>query len=833
MTESSTALEFSGYITERTQEFTGREWVFRAIDSWLADPAARPVFLLTGEPGSGKSAIMARLAQISRGETTVPGCTHLRPGFLAYAHFCQAQQDPTLSPLRHVEALARSLANVYPPFRDALLGMQERDVNIQARVSAGPVAKGGHVTGVVIGALHITGLSAREAFDRTVRRPLEALHAPGFPGRILILVDSLDEALTREEGENIAALLANVFGDADNRPPQVHTILSSRPDEQIESWFGRPSLDLIDDRPWRAHDIQNYAYGRLAAVDEAHRKQMSRRLDRAAQGNFLYARYALDDILSRADVQTLVALPPLPGALPEVYHTFIETHLAASQKRWRQVRPLLGALVVARDSGLTRGQLQGIMDLFKELAPSETDDLLDACTQYLEGTEPSGPFHLYHHSFREFLESSTEYSIYPAEAHRAIGRFFLEVYGSDWLECEDEYALRHTLFHLKTAAIGTGRPEEKLALARVHQEATALEQDEQYKVARIHRLSRGELAPAIEAFVSRKALGFVGRGWVFGHLNAWLGSADSRPFLIVGGRGTGKTALAARLWQISRGLVPINELRFPQLCLGCLTYAHFDQDTGPARWAPLQFLEGLRDMLVYRYKDYARLYVDQVLRRLASPGDHPAADRALAPPKIRLDLRPGSLQQGARVLGEVAGRWLAGDPIGKPEIRQALDRFDIGPGVSVGELVARLGSVQQAVDTLLDPLRRMCADNPHLRVVILLDGAERLFETPLPMEHRLLSLMDRLPEQARLVLLGRPRPEILEMLGPPQVDLDHSTVEGENDVLAYALEQLERRASLPEHQRRSAAEQVARRSEGNFAWARLALDALDQGRRLD
>jgi hypothetical protein len=180
----------------------------------------------------------------------------------------------------------------------------------------------------------------------------------------------------------------------------------------------------------------------------------------------------------------------------------------------------------------------------------------------------------------------------------------------------------------------------------------------------------------------------------------------------------------------------------------------------------------------------------------------------------------------------MAGRWLAGDPIGKPEIRRALDHFEVSPGVSLGELVDRLGSVQRAVDTLLDPLRQMCANNPHLRVVILLDGVERLLETPLPVEHRLLNLMDRLPEQARLILLGRPRPEILEMLGPPQVDLDGSTAEGENDVLAYALEQLERRASLPEHQRRSAAEQVARRSAGNFAWARLALDALDRGKRL-
>lgn len=30
-------LDFSDYITDRTPDFTGREWVFAEIDRWLAD----------------------------------------------------------------------------------------------------------------------------------------------------------------------------------------------------------------------------------------------------------------------------------------------------------------------------------------------------------------------------------------------------------------------------------------------------------------------------------------------------------------------------------------------------------------------------------------------------------------------------------------------------------------------------------------------------------------------------------------------------------------------------------------------------------------------------
>ena len=58
-------LDFSEYIAERTLHFTGREWLFREIDDWLDDPKAPQFFILTGDPGIGKSAIASRLKQFS------------------------------------------------------------------------------------------------------------------------------------------------------------------------------------------------------------------------------------------------------------------------------------------------------------------------------------------------------------------------------------------------------------------------------------------------------------------------------------------------------------------------------------------------------------------------------------------------------------------------------------------------------------------------------------------------------------------------------------------------------------------------------------------------
>jgi ATP-dependent Clp protease ATP-binding subunit ClpA len=66
------SLDFTSYIAEKTLSFTGREWVFQAINTWLSNPDGSPIFLLLGEPGSGKTAIASRLVQFSQGSVSPP-----------------------------------------------------------------------------------------------------------------------------------------------------------------------------------------------------------------------------------------------------------------------------------------------------------------------------------------------------------------------------------------------------------------------------------------------------------------------------------------------------------------------------------------------------------------------------------------------------------------------------------------------------------------------------------------------------------------------------------------------------------------------------------------
>ena len=58
MTTHLSAIDFSPDLEKLTKVFTGRQWVFHDIDRWLQESEER-FFILTGEPGVGKSAIVS------------------------------------------------------------------------------------------------------------------------------------------------------------------------------------------------------------------------------------------------------------------------------------------------------------------------------------------------------------------------------------------------------------------------------------------------------------------------------------------------------------------------------------------------------------------------------------------------------------------------------------------------------------------------------------------------------------------------------------------------------------------------------------------------------
>jgi hypothetical protein len=256
-------IDFTTYMTERTRDFTGREWVFQAVEAWLADAHGPRFFLLTGDPGSGKSAIAARLTQFSQGSISSPdGCPLLAPNFLSALHFCSARDRRWINPTVFAESLALQLGTRYQPFAKALAEKREdRRISIEVTQSANNMT-GGHMVGVAIHKLDLSGLSAEDAFARVVREPLEVLLDQEPDQQVIFMVDALDEALTYSGDMNIVSLLAQV----EYLPPGARFILTSRKVEQIELTFRKATRFFLSSQKFKVQnqeDIDHFLVGQL------------------------------------------------------------------------------------------------------------------------------------------------------------------------------------------------------------------------------------------------------------------------------------------------------------------------------------------------------------------------------------------------------------------------------------------------------------------------------------------------------------------------------------------------------------------------------------------
>jgi len=429
----------------QTEEFVGREWVFSAVNGWLAKDDHNAL-LIKGNAGSGKSALTERLLEIGRSDET--GTYPTLKNFPSFSHFCRANDDRTLTPLRFIAALSLKLAERYPEFAKEVSEAGDGSIHIDVKQTFANTGADTQVTGVKITSLNIGDISARLAFDRLVRKPLETLLANGLKDQITIVVDALDEGLTIHPTENIPVLLGQFL--AAKLSPKVRVFLTSRKDQKILNLVKGKVLDLENDDPDINRDVATYAAGRLVDVKQPNRNKLSEAIAKHSKGNFLYARYLLDYLVSDATKLAQISESKeleefdLPTGLVDVYRQFMQREVGSQLQLWqRSYRPVLGALAAAKGNGLDRRQLGGVTSL----PEADVGDALNGCSQFLKGF-PNGPFAIYHESFREFLISDQTYQVYPFAANQMIAEYLIGENQNAWLTCDDDYALRYAARHL-------------------------------------------------------------------------------------------------------------------------------------------------------------------------------------------------------------------------------------------------------------------------------------------------------------------------------------------------------------------------------------------------
>jgi len=429
--------------------FSGRTWLLPGLLAWLDDPHER-MFLLTGGPGTGASMLAAWLAGDQLSYTWPALSDPLAAAQLeqvrqqvAAVYFCEAASH-NLSPRAVAENLANQLARNIPEFSAALVAALAERVKISVTQEIETVS-GGNVTGVKIDYLDLGAWDDEASFSGAFCEPLRQLYRSGYTKNILIIIDSLEEALAYTGRITLVQLLAEL-GEL---PPRVRFLITSRSDPRLLKYFRRaPSVDLINDSPDARAEVRDYITRRLTAqlphLEPGERQALIQRISRQTKGVFLAARLLMDDLIAHPDKRPGESgLPGTPDELSAIYQSFLNRELGRDEALWFSTyRPLLGLIAVGRGPGLTRTQLARI-------TAQDVDLPLRVCKQWLAGDLPEGPFRFFDRAFSDFLLDdplNLDYHIHAPEMHRLISDFYLRNYSQDWLSC-DAYGLYNLMEH--------------------------------------------------------------------------------------------------------------------------------------------------------------------------------------------------------------------------------------------------------------------------------------------------------------------------------------------------------------------------------------------------
>lgn len=409
--------DFAAFLHSKRRGFCGRQWLFDRIDAWRMTHRSERALLIKGDPGTGKSAIVAELV-------------HRNPGgqVLAY-HCCQWDVPDTLEPWRFVRSIAAMIASQL----DAYAAMM-RDPGVQEALSPAKCQS-----------------DPASALERGVLAPLERLHAPEGGPRYL-LIDALDESLFLKTGSGtIVDLLASRL---DRLPPWLRIVATTRKEKDVLNPLrGRRAEELDTQSPENLEDLRHYIALRLASPNlkqklteaEADRDEVARVLCEKGEGNFLYAEQALDGI--ERDEHQLGRLDALPPGMAGLYVLRFKRQFP-DQGSFADAKRLLDVIVAAREP-LSEEQIAAATGLDRD---EELPIVLRRLSSYVParlGPDGLERYAAYHKSLVDWLtrRRGELHSASPKRGHARLAESCWQEYERG-VDSMSPYAVAHLPAHL-------------------------------------------------------------------------------------------------------------------------------------------------------------------------------------------------------------------------------------------------------------------------------------------------------------------------------------------------------------------------------------------------
>jgi len=409
--------DFASFLNEKRADFCGRKWMTDIIEEWRKAPNERALLIL-GDPGIGKSALVADLV-------------HRNPGdqILAY-HCCQADTESTVQPARFVRNIAAMIASKIEQYALLLSNPVIAEALDEENCMKDPAS----------------------SFEAGILSPLENVQPPEHGVRYII-VDGLNEALELKRGINIVDLLASRLS---RLPSWLRVLFTSRRESAIlDRLRGIRNLEISAGDFWNMRDIEEYIDMRFSQIDIQERfasqnvnvRTLRKALIENCAGNFLYLKNAFIEIERGGNLS--FDCEKIPEGLYSQYFSFFKRNFPNEQS-FSEVRPLLEAITASKVP-LAEETLSRITGL---AAANELPKLLRGLSAYLPMRD--GKFSVYHSSFAKWLTSSdmrgSLHYVNVACGHERLARFYFSEYESGVSKMSGE-AIKHLPFHLAESAM--------------------------------------------------------------------------------------------------------------------------------------------------------------------------------------------------------------------------------------------------------------------------------------------------------------------------------------------------------------------------------------------
>ena len=367
--------------------------------------------LITGAPGSGKSALVAQLI-CSRTSSLF-----IHNNIIGY-HICCYSNKGTQNVVKFIRNLFHMIARRVSKYREVVT------MNRSLRKILD----------------HLCPLKPSACFRKVILDPLKQIEGQDLTVRYIV-IDAMDECMPSDT-QTSSDILTLIRENMHSLPRSVKILLTSRPMRRISNlkqFFTIVDIDPAD--PKNIDDIDSYIarrvyfeYSSFATFslrfvsgidDRVTLLHVMSKLVNQSQGNFLFAREAIQFTLT-SPTENYGSLF-LPQTLGDIYHKYFQRAFP-TRDSFTLVRPILELLVAATAPLSTT-------DMFKMIGKEDKyeyfESKLNELSHFLRFNKIQGTVNLYHKALADWLTSSEIegelYYVSKEEGCRMLAKYCLNL----------------------------------------------------------------------------------------------------------------------------------------------------------------------------------------------------------------------------------------------------------------------------------------------------------------------------------------------------------------------------------------------------------------------